>query len=367
MSAVQADSVQPPAGKRARLARLAHRAGVLPVLGTARALVRRDVRILAYHRVLDVRRERDFDFDLDLVSAGAEQFREQLKWLKRHYAPLRFDEWQQATARGRRPPRNAVLLTFDDGYDDNYRIAFPILREVGLSAMFFLATGHIDDGRPYAYDWLVYMLLNTGAESFEAPELGFDAPVPVPPRHDREGRRRLAATLLLKLKHADEAVERSFQHRLMAEWGMPRDTAHADCRPMNWDQVREMHAGGMEIGSHAVTHRMLRKLDDGELAGELEGSRRRLREELGADCTVISYPVGGTLAYDARVMAAARAAGYRVGCGYIGGARTLTPVDAFELGRLPIERDMDLAWFAATVALPELFSHGFAFAAMPGS
>ena len=72
---------------------------------------------------------------------------------------------------GRALPRRAVVVTFDDGYDDNYRVAFPILRELGMPATFFVSTGHIDSGRAYAYDWLVHMIRTVHAARLQVAEL----------------------------------------------------------------------------------------------------------------------------------------------------------------------------------------------------
>ena len=60
-------------------------------------------------------------------------------------------------------PHDPVLVTFDDGYDDNHAIAFPILREFGVPATFFVATGHIDNGLPYGYDWLAHLVVTARA------------------------------------------------------------------------------------------------------------------------------------------------------------------------------------------------------------
>ncbi|MGN6152514.1 MAG: polysaccharide deacetylase family protein [Lysobacteraceae bacterium] len=148
----------PSAGLRPRLARALHRMGTLPLAGRLRGALCDDVRILAYHRVLETAVPHDFRFDPDLVSASAEGFSEQLRIVRRRFSPMRFDELLERLDRGRRLPPRAVLITFDDGYDDNHRVAFPLLREAGLSAMFFVSTGHIDSGRPFAYDWLVHIL-----------------------------------------------------------------------------------------------------------------------------------------------------------------------------------------------------------------
>lgn len=73
-------------------------------------------------------------------------------------------------------------------------------------------------------------------------------------------------------------------------------------------QVRTMIGAGWEVDSHTLTHPDLRTLDDASLARELEGSRALLRREFGVPAAFLCYPAGR---FDARVVAAARAAGYR--------------------------------------------------------
>ncbi len=164
-----------PVGRRQVLARWCQRAGLLPALRSLRGLVfRGELRILAYHRVLESIEPPDFSFDVELISASAEAFRKQMTYVRRHFTPMRFDDVVDRMDRGRALPKNAVVITFDDGYDDNYRIAFPILRELGMTAMFFVSTGHIDSGKPYAFDWLVHMVSVSTAERLQVPELGLD-------------------------------------------------------------------------------------------------------------------------------------------------------------------------------------------------
>lgn len=80
---------------------------------------------------------------------------------------------------------------------------------------------------------------------------------------------------------------------------------------MGWDQLRALAAGGVEIGSHTVSHPHLPRLDDGALREELRGSRAILQRQLDAPVESLAYPYGE---YDGRVVRAAADAGYRLAC-----------------------------------------------------
>lgn len=340
-------------GLRVRIGTLTHRTGVLGVLRQLRSLGVRDLRILAYHRVLTLADPERFGFDLEVVSASAERFHEQMRLLKRKFHPIALGEVLRRVEAGRAMPRHAVAVTFDDGYDDNYRIAFPILRELDVPATFFVSTGHVEDGLPFAYDWLAHMVLDTSASRLALPEVGLDMLLPP----GRAARRSLVEQLLDRVKNLDDDAQQALLLRLAATLKMPRDHAEPDCRPMDWEQLREMHRAGFEIGSHGVTHRMLSKLSQDELARELHDSRAALTRELGEAPVLLSYPVGGTRAFDQRVMQAAHDAGYRLACSYISGTNPAPADNRLALHRLPVERQMDAGWFAAMLSLPGLMAY----------
>jgi peptidoglycan/xylan/chitin deacetylase (PgdA/CDA1 family) len=113
----------------------------------------------------------------------------------------------------------------------------------------------------------------------------------------------------------------------------------AERRPLGWHDLRALRDAGWEVGSHTVTHPLLTRLDEPALGSELEDSRRRLDQELGA-CTSIAYPYGQA---DARVAARAQEAGYEVGCtltgAHLGDAALLRP----RVGLAPADRGARLA------------------------
>jgi peptidoglycan/xylan/chitin deacetylase (PgdA/CDA1 family) len=342
-----------PAGLRERVGEFFYASGLLKPLRKLRAVLRKDLRILAYHRVVDLADPCAFEFDLELISADSNGFREQMLLLKQHFQPMRLGDVIAARDSGVRLPGNAVVVTFDDGYDDNYKVAYPILRELGVPATFFVSTGHIDSGRPFAYDWLVHMILLAKVKRLVLPELNLDAPIPP----GRTARRHFAANVLRHIKAFDGALQMAAITRMEHEWQMPRTAATAGCQPMTWDQLREMHASGFEIGSHGVSHQMLAKLPDEQVHDELKQSRATLERELGAPATLLAYPVGGDHAFDRRVLAATEAAGYSAACSYIYGTNPGSGWNRYSLNRLPVERVMGTGWFAAMLTLPELMGY----------
>ncbi|MBI3288910.1 MAG: polysaccharide deacetylase family protein, partial [Elusimicrobia bacterium] len=74
-----------------------------------------------------------------------EDFRRQLDYLKENgYTPIDFRDWRDAEKGLKTLPDKPVLITFDDGYMNNYELAYPILREVGFKACIFLVYGTMD-------------------------------------------------------------------------------------------------------------------------------------------------------------------------------------------------------------------------------
>jgi peptidoglycan/xylan/chitin deacetylase (PgdA/CDA1 family) len=103
---------------------------------------------------------------------------------------------------------------------------------------------------------------------------------------------------------------------------------------MSWDQVRELHRDGHEIGSHSLTHPLLPDLPDEQVEEEVASSRRELSRQIGADIPSFCYPNGS---YDARTLQAVARAGYECAVTTRWGLNRRQP--QFELARC----DMDYA------------------------
>lgn len=113
---------------------------------------------------------------------------------------------------------------------------------------------------------------------------------------------------------------------------------------LDWDELRALADAGWEIGSHTCSHPHLTRLDDARLASELRDSKALIAREVGGGCDSLAYPYGDM---DARVLDAARAAGYRWACTI---PRVLSAPHALSWPRAPIYHDDDMRRFAAKVS-----------------
>jgi len=137
----------------------------------------------------------------------------------------------------------------------------------------------------------------------------------------------------------------------MEDWAGTPFESELDC--MSWEELRRLSAAGWEIGSHSRSHPVLTSLGDAELEAELRGSREECEAELQRPCAALAYPFS---AYDARVKAMAREAGYDTAAildnhlAIPEGSRPLPGgggSDSFELLRSGIYRGDGWARFAA--------------------
>ncbi|MGF2618080.1 polysaccharide deacetylase family protein [Rossellomorea vietnamensis] len=103
--------------------------------------------VLLYHRILkeqDIPQDQYLDGEVNPNIVTTEQFQEQMTYLKENnFVTLTLDELYAFLTKGKAIPENSVVITFDDGYKDNYIEAYPILKEHGFTAANFIVTGFV--------------------------------------------------------------------------------------------------------------------------------------------------------------------------------------------------------------------------------
>jgi peptidoglycan/xylan/chitin deacetylase (PgdA/CDA1 family) len=88
------------------------------------------------------------------LSVAPERFESHLQYLKdAEYRVIALDDLLDYLARGQPLPEKSVILTFDDGYADNYTYAFPLLRKYGMIGHFFIITDFVNAGQSEYMSW----------------------------------------------------------------------------------------------------------------------------------------------------------------------------------------------------------------------
>lgn len=301
---------------------------------------------LNYHRIGEAQAS---SFDRSLWSADAETFAEQLHFCKSQLEIISPSDLPGVLAakRGR-----YAMVTFDDGYRDNYEVAFPILRHAGVAATFFVASGYIDSPTLPWWDEVAWMVRTSQCRGLElSPWL--DAPLPF----DDPNREMAILTLLRRYKAMPAENTNRYLDAIAIAAGTGRCGDHAnDQLWMTWEMLREMKAAGMTIGGHSVTHPVLSRMSPQEQRHEILECGRRLADELGEPMQCFSYPVGNTSAFDAASRDSLREAGVSYAFSYYGGYRRFDDWDDYDVRRVPIERELGTDWFRSIITLPQLFA-----------
>jgi peptidoglycan/xylan/chitin deacetylase (PgdA/CDA1 family) len=272
------------------IAALLYYSGVLALLRRLRG--RRQMLVLGLHRVLSAEQQPVAN-SLPAMVLTEDTFVRLLSHLRRSFHVLSLPDFERGVRPGSGRP--ALLITFDDGWRDNCEVAFPRLRDAGLPAAIFLATGFIGTRTTFWVERLVRAArLSSGHTLFV----------------------QLARALHIQHETADlSAVVERLKHLparerdLLLEPLLSADAFSSADAMLDWSQVAAMRDAGIAFAAHTVTHPLLTYEDDAAVAAELSGSRRAVEREAGVPQVLsFAYPNG---TWDARVRSLVDAAGFR--------------------------------------------------------
>ncbi len=229
------------------------------------------ISILCYHRVCDLPRTHDV---MSYLNVPPVDFERQMSFLSRKgYNVITLDDFLTCRDKGVKPPEKSVIITFDDGYGDNYLNALPVLEKYNFKGTFFIATDFI--GSNQIFPWL---------------ELD------------------------------EKSSARSPEN--LPYW-----------RPLGQEEQTEMSRGGACLGSHTKSHCALSDVDQVTAREELYGSKASLENILGRAVRCFCYPYGSV---NGQVKKLVKEAGYEAAVGSRWGNNTVGS-DWMELRRKSIE------------------------------
>jgi len=262
------------------------------------------VLVLMFH---DLRTEGDF---ANWLRVSEREFRIHLEWLR---SLGRFVSPEEATHPDALPTdRPHFLLTFDDGYVNNVKLALPILEHYEVPALFFVSTHALQSQQPFWFDVVVTAIQAARLSSLDLQAYGLRSY-----RFRSNGDQDRWADInrvLEEIKRVGDEDHAAVEEALRFIREKYQDVLEPNlqrCRPLHRDEVARMaRSRWCHIGSHSHHHRILTRQTDDDLRHELATSRRILEELCDRPVLDLAYPNGNA---DDRVIAAAKNSGYQRG------------------------------------------------------
>ena len=248
-------------------------------------------------------------------------------------------------------PPQAVMVTFDDGFDDNYYYAYPILKKYAVPATMFISTSYIGQDEPIWFDWLASLFLAGSMNSIDIP---------------------LLKKIYIKGNYLDNYANFHDLIKIIREIGNEnrleilsqlRDDysaymSHIDTsesRFMNWEQIIELSKNDISIGSHTATHPIMSRLSHAEVRYELIQSKKDIETHTLINVNSFSYPTGQTSSFTDGVVEEVINAGYKVAYTYIHAVNKLPIKNFYKIKRLHIENEAHNSYFNSMMMFPAVF------------
>ncbi len=285
------------------------------------------LRILYYHRFSTLTR--------DLAA----EWEAHCRYLRAAYTPISLPEAAVRLRNGDPLPKNAVVVTVDDGYRDFARIAHPVLQKYGIPATVYLIGDFMDSGAWVWWDQVIYALAETAytqcAVSLPTGTLLLRFP-------DAASRWTETVRLCEALKRLPNAERVACAARFPAEVGVTLPAQRpAYYEPLTWDEARRLSGQGVTFGAHTMSHPILPRVEEaGAVRAEILGSKRLLEDRLQQETEHFCYPNGD---FDDRSREAVREAGFLT---------TVTCRDGFVDPALGL---LDLNRMSADLEIPEFY------------
>ncbi len=309
---------------------ISSKSGASFLLRIYKNMYKNELPILAYHRVIN-HQEKFFPNDIELISSSPKMFEKQIKYICRHYQPITFKMFSNNHHDPKSFKKPPIIITFDDGFYDNYKIVYPILKKYDAQATFFLVTNTLDTDEPLWFDLLAYLIMKTDKSSI----LIQDKEILL--SNDIRTKRKIIEKILLDVRQIDNKDRLKIVEELKKQLRYSIDYAKTT-NYLSWNNVREMYKNGMEFGSHSVSHPILAQTSTDQIKNELSQSKERIEEMLQDECKTFAYPVGGFEEYNDHTLNILKEIKYSYACTYEPGINKIPIKDKFQLRRIHVER-----------------------------
>lgn len=259
-----------------------------------------------YHRIGD---KSQTPFDRAIFSCTEKAFEEQVLLLKSHFTVINTIELAELIKSDKIVSGRFAVITFDDGYLDNYTNALPILLKHNVPAVFYLATEFLSVNQITWWDEVAYLLRHSKEMTYQLPKAIRQYQL------DECDIDKSIQLIMTDIKQTKTISVLEALDDIRAKFPLAKQKLLSEEHKlfMGWKEAHGLVAKGMEIGSHTLTHPILSQLDNKQHQDEVIESKRILEETLQCKINSIAYPVGRYYCYNEKTFKFAESAGYQIG------------------------------------------------------
>ena len=237
------------------------------------------VSILLYHRVSPEYINNPYGNFVSL-----DKFEYQISFIKNKYNIISLHELHNIIINNNIPKDHKIVITFDDGYIDNYKYAFPILSKYSIPATIFLLSDYINSNET-VWDWNLYKIIYQSNCIEKITELDF--PVGIFSQNKKE----LLWNLVNYFKYIKPSTRKDCIKKISDKL-LINDYNFNENRIMNWDEIKEMSKNLIDFGSHGCSHTSFLNQDNHFVDCELLKSKEIIENNLKKKCNFFSFPFG---------------------------------------------------------------------------
>ncbi len=252
------------------------------------------------------------DSRVQMLHMPRDQFVRFMTSLRRRHRVIGVDELAACLESGTSPPRNAVVLTFDDGYVNNLTVVAPIMQSLGLPWSVYISTRHVEESPRFPSYIARAALYYT--ERAEASLPGFSEKISLRTPGERD-RAYGEVSVLLKTESL-AGVEKlclELQALMPADRWQELNHRFSSDQVMNWEQVRQLKEAGALIGAHCHDHAILHQAQgEDEVRRQVTLSQSLIARQVG-ECRHFVFPNGKPSDICPAALDAVRQAGFRTG------------------------------------------------------
>ena len=246
---------------------------------------------VVYHRVVADSPPSGDSFEIE-KGISATQFERQMRFLLRHFTPVSASRIQSRLGN-----KIQFAVTLDDGYEDNYRVAAPILKKLGIPATFYVVSDFVGTDRLFWWEQLAELMRRNKKPELDIQDVvpalcQTDEPMNVLPLRNHDEQSYAYEQLCARIRTGPHVDIPLHVKRIAEYFEIPVREQGRRYELMTWQQLNDLVRQGFEIGGHSASHCNVVGADESLLQKELVASANDIEARIDAPVESFAYPYG---------------------------------------------------------------------------